>query len=159
MNRTARQITTVFLAFFAMCFDSVQADAQLKVLLITGGCCHDYDFQAAAMKKAAEKFNVEIDWTVVNDGGKGTSAEIDLYNDPNWAKGFDVVVHNECFAKTTNVDYIKRITKAHYDGANAVVIHCAMHTYRNAKEHDWHCLLYTSPSPRDQRGSRMPSSA
>ena len=24
---------------------------------------------------------------------------------------------------------------------------------------DWPCLLYTSPSPRDQRGSRMPSSA
>ena len=24
---------------------------------------------------------------------------------------------------------------------------------------DWNCLLYTSPSPRDQRGSRMPSSA
>ena len=23
----------------------------------------------------------------------------------------------------------------------------------------WDCLLYTSPSPRDQRGSRMPSSA
>ena len=31
------------------------------------------------------------------------------------------------------------------------------------KEHALHiistCLLYTSPSPRDQRGSRMPSSA
>ena len=24
---------------------------------------------------------------------------------------------------------------------------------------EWTCLLYTSPSPRDQRGSRMPSSA
>ena len=24
---------------------------------------------------------------------------------------------------------------------------------------NYHCLLYTSPSPRDQRGSRMPSSA
>ena len=24
---------------------------------------------------------------------------------------------------------------------------------------DYICLLYTSPSPRDQRGSRMPSSA
>ena len=23
----------------------------------------------------------------------------------------------------------------------------------------WSCLLYTSPSPRDQRGARMPSSA
>ena len=26
-------------------------------------------------------------------------------------------------------------------------------------EKEWYCLLYTSPSPRDQRGSRMPSSA
>ena len=26
-------------------------------------------------------------------------------------------------------------------------------------ESHWDCLLYTSPSPRDQRGSRMPSSA
>ena len=26
-------------------------------------------------------------------------------------------------------------------------------------EHQYPCLLYTSPSPRDQRGSRMPSSA
>ena len=26
-------------------------------------------------------------------------------------------------------------------------------------EYDTRCLLYTSPSPRDQRGSRMPSSA
>ena len=27
------------------------------------------------------------------------------------------------------------------------------------KTHSFTCLLYTSPSPRDQRGSRMPSSA
>ena len=26
-------------------------------------------------------------------------------------------------------------------------------------ETNYYCLLYTSPSPRDQRGSRMPSSA
>ena len=28
-----------------------------------------------------------------------------------------------------------------------------------ARMQTMHCLLYTSPSPRDQRGSRMPSSA
>ena len=28
-----------------------------------------------------------------------------------------------------------------------------------AEKHIFSCLLYTSPSPRDQRGSRMPSSA
>ena len=26
-------------------------------------------------------------------------------------------------------------------------------------DRDWNCLLYTSPSPRDKRQSRMPSSA
>ena len=29
----------------------------------------------------------------------------------------------------------------------------------NGSAHAWHCLLYTSPSPRDKRQSRMPSSA
>jgi len=33
-------------------------------------------------------------------------------------------------------------------------------TFRNKKRpFSYTCLLYTSPSPRDQRGSRMPSSA
>ena len=27
------------------------------------------------------------------------------------------------------------------------------------QQHAWICLLYTSPSPRDKRQSRMPSSA
>ena len=31
--------------------------------------------------------------------------------------------------------------------------------YYQCAEHRHACLLYTSPSPRDQRGSRMPSSA
>ena len=30
---------------------------------------------------------------------------------------------------------------------------------QDSLEHSEGCLLYTSPSPRDQRGSRMPSSA
>ena len=32
-------------------------------------------------------------------------------------------------------------------------------TYEDVMSHFQSCLLYTSPSPRDQRGSRMPSSA
>ena len=37
----------------------------------------------------------------------------------------------------------------------------ALKRFDRALEYDRHnrCLLYTSPSPRDQRGSRMPSSA
>jgi len=31
--------------------------------------------------------------------------------------------------------------------------------YQSDEAEEGRCLLYTSPSPRDQRGSRMPSSA
>ena len=49
------------------------------------------------------------------------------------------------------------------DGLNRVMYGeatvAAIHIYSALKERWNFCLLYTSPSPRDQRGSRMPSSA
>ena len=122
--------------------DKPSSDAEpVNILLITSGCCHDYDFQSKSMQLAFEKRGVKAKWTVVNEGGKGTSAEIDFYKSPDWSKGFDVVIHNECFAKTTNPDYIRSITKPHRAGVNAVVIHCAMHTYRDATIDDWREFL------------------
>ena len=43
----------------------------------------------------------------------------------------------------------------HHVVENADEINLTLADYRNVSA----CLLYTSPSPRDQRGSRMPSSA
>lgn len=127
----------------------------MKVLLITGGCCHDYDFQTKQMVNAAERHGVKVEWKIVNDGGRGTRAQIDLYQDPQWAKGFDVVIHNECFAETSDAEYIRKITKAHHNGANAVVIHCAMHTYRAAKIDDWRQFLGVT-SRHHEHQSRYP---
>jgi type 1 glutamine amidotransferase len=121
--------------------DSPNGKLPVHALIVTGGCCHDYDFQTKALKKAAALRGVGVVWKVVNEGGKGTEAQIDLYNDPNWAKEYDVVIHNECFANTTDTDYIRRITAAHKAGTHAVVIHCAMHTYRAAKIDDWREFL------------------
>ncbi|MFK8110888.1 MAG: ThuA domain-containing protein [Rubripirellula sp.] len=120
---------------------NTRADDSVNILLITSGCCHDYDFQTKSMQLAFEKRGVKAVWTVVNDGGKGTSAEIDFYQNPKWADGFDVVIHNECFAKTTNPDYIRKITAPHHAGVNGVVIHCAMHTYRDSEVDDWREFL------------------
>jgi len=128
--------------------------APLKVLLVTGGCCHNYPFQSQALMEAAAR-QAEIEWTVVNKGGNGTRAEIDLYKDPNWARGYDAVVHNECFADTAGEDYIRSITKAHHDGVPAVVIHCAMHTYRAARIDDWREFLGVT-SRRHDHQSRYP---
>ncbi|WP_417734072.1 ThuA domain-containing protein [Rosistilla oblonga] len=117
------------------------AARSINVLLVTGGCCHDYDFQAKAIQLAAAERGLKVQWTVVNDGGTGTTAEIDLYKNVDWSQGFDVVIHNECFANTTDPDYIRSITAPHKAGVNAVVIHCAMHTYRAADVDDWREFL------------------
>ena len=114
--------------------------APIRVLLITGGCCHDYDYQAKKLV-AASRSVADMEWTVELDPRRGTRGQIDLYDDPAWAENYDVVVHNECFAATDDPDYIRKITKAHHNGTPAVVIHCAMHTYRAAEIDDWREFL------------------
>ena len=44
------------------------------------------------------------------------------------------------------------------DGVDEFLLRELAESVKNREQH-WNCLLYTSPSPRDQRGSRMPSSA
>jgi type 1 glutamine amidotransferase len=154
-------------AFFLLALALSQANAQekisiekgskkpLSVLLVTGGCCHDYDFQSKSLQLAAKERGVVVEWTIVNQGGKGTKAMIDLYKKANWQEGFDVVIHNECFADTDDPEYIRSITKPHYEGTNAVVIHCAMHTYRSAPIDDWREFLGVT-SRHHEHQSRYP---
>jgi type 1 glutamine amidotransferase len=131
--------------FSALFFGAATSEASgadpIKVLVVTGGCCHDYDYQTKAMQLAAKEQGIDIEWTIVFEGGKGTRAKIELYEKANWADGFDVVVHNECFADTDDAEYIRKITDVHRNGVPAVVIHCAMHTYRSAKVDDWREFL------------------
>ncbi len=140
---------------FAQPVSAESTSDAINVLLITSGCCHDYDFQTKAMQLAFDQRGVAANWTVVNDGGKGTSAEIDFYNNPRWAEGFDLVIHNECFANTDDENYIRKITEPHRAGVNAVVIHCAMHTYRAAKVDDWRKFLGVT-SRRHEHQSNYP---
>ena len=41
----------------------------LRILLITGGCCHNYTFQTQALKEAVAKM-AQAEWTVVNEGAE-----------------------------------------------------------------------------------------
>jgi type 1 glutamine amidotransferase len=126
----------------------------IQALLITGGCCHDYAYQAKRLVEGS-KARAHIEWTVALDPRRGTKGKIDLYEDPNWAAPYDVVVHNECFASTADPEYVRKITKAHKDGVASVVIHCAMHTYRSAKIDDWREMLGVT-SRRHEHQSRYP---
>lgn len=127
--------------------------APVRALLITGGCCHNYQLQANALVEGMKKFG-DVTWTVINEGGTSTRGQIKLYDNPDWAKPYDVIVHNECFADTIDPDYIRKITAGHRAGKPAVVIHCAMHSYRAATIDDWREFLGVT-SLRHDRASRV----
>lgn len=107
----------------------------IRALLVTGGCCHDYERQKAILTKGISA-RADVIWTVVHQGGSTTNTKIPLYEDPNWAEGFDVVVHNECFAHVKDQAWLERILEPHRNGTPAILIHCAMHCYRTGTD-DW----------------------
>ncbi len=148
---------TIVLGLFLACGSaafSAETPKPLRALLITSGCCHNYALQAEQLTNAVAKL-AAVEWTIVMEGGRGTRAELPLYDNPDWAKGYNVVIHNECFADTTNQVYIRKITEAHKAGVPAVVIHCAMHTYRATDIDDWREFLGVT-SRRHDHQSRYP---
>jgi type 1 glutamine amidotransferase len=123
---------------------SARAAEPLKALLITGGCCHDYAAQKKTLTEGISA-RANVVWTIVHEGGSDDKEhKFSIYEKPDWAKGFDVVVHNECSGKLTEVPWVEHIAKAHFDGLPAVVIHCSIHSYREAKTDEWRKVLGVS---------------
>jgi type 1 glutamine amidotransferase len=109
------------------------ADAKpkpIKALLVIGGCCHDYKNQGRILTEGISA-RANVEWTIAYDPDKGTQHLNPVYENPDWAKGFDVVVHDECSADVRDLQVIERILKPHRDGLPAVMLHCAMHSYRS----------------------------
>ena len=124
----------------------------IKALIVTGGCCHNYLYQTFAMGSGIQKV-ANVDFEIVKVGGKGTEAKIELYNNPDWAEPYEVVIHNECFANTAEAEYIRKITEAHRKGVPSVVIHCAMHSYRAAEIDDWREFLGVTSRRHDHQSN------
>lgn len=116
--------------------------APIRGLLVTGGCCHDYPRQAEIITKGMNERVGPIQWTVVNYGTERTG-ELTVYDDPNWAAEYDIVVHNECYGGVTDPAVIQRIVDSHVKtGVPVVAVHCSMHSYRGAENADlWRALL------------------
>ncbi|HEX8294758.1 MAG TPA: ThuA domain-containing protein [Chthoniobacteraceae bacterium] len=106
-----------------------QAAKPIKILLLTGGCCHDYAKQKDILKKGIEsRMNAVVDH--VHSDDTSTKPRLASYGNPDYAKGYDVVVHDECSADITDPAIIAGVLKPHVDGIPGVNLHCAMHSYR-----------------------------
>ena len=108
---------------------SSAAEKPLRVLLITGGCCHDYPVQKDILKKGIEaRANVLVE--LIHTDDKSTKPPLPIYGNADYAKGFDVVIHDECAADIKDPAIIAAVIKPHADGIPGVNLHCAMHCYR-----------------------------
>lgn len=101
----------------------------LKALLIVGGCCHDYAFQKRIIADGISA-RAHVEFTVVHEPGSKGDEKIKLYEDPNWAAGYDVILHDECYANIKEQDWMDKVLAPHKAGTPAVLLHCAMHCYR-----------------------------
>ena len=116
----------------------------IRALLVTGGCCHDYTRQKVILTQGITG-RADVQWTVVHQGGASTDAKIPLYANPDWSKGYDVVVHNECFASVKDKAFVENILRPHREGLPAVLIHCAMHCYRTGTDQWFEFVGLRSP--------------
>jgi type 1 glutamine amidotransferase len=103
----------------------------IKALLVIGGCCHDYGKQKQILKQglSARIPGIEID--ICHEGDGMTKHRHSVYEKPDWWKGYDVVIHDECSADVKDVAFIENVLAAHKAGVPAVVLHCGMHNYRS----------------------------
>lgn len=139
---------------------SLQADdkptTKLKGLLVTGGCCHDYVNQIRIITEGLGQ-RASISFDVVHEGSPGRDHKISVYQQPGWAKKYDIVVHNECFGDMKDDALIKSVAQAHFDGVPGVFIHCSLHTYRNAPvgAESWRELLGVTSRRHEKQRSEM----
>ena len=119
---------------------SIRAAEPLRALLVTGGGCHDYEAQRKIIPEGISA-RANVTWAIVHEGSDRLHY-VSIYTNAGWAKGFDVVVHNECFGQVTNVAFVEGIVRAHRDGGvPAVMLHCSTHSYRFSSTDEWRKLL------------------
>lgn len=147
MKTSILRVFLIGLLAAAVPLDLIAAEP-IHALLITGGCCHDYDTQKTLLTEGISA-RANVTWDILFEGGSvrtkaGRDHRMSIYEKPDWTKGYDVIVHDECFGDVTNAEFVNHIAKGHFDGVPAVMIHCAIHSYRKSSTDEWRKLLGVS---------------
>lgn len=150
LNRRSRIVTLAACLMAAFATSTARADegaasavpTKVRALMITGGCCHDYQNQKQIISECLSEQTGPIDWTILQYG-EGRDIKAEIYRDGDWIEGYDIVIHNECFGGVEDAAFVRGIVDAHRrTGIPAIMIHCSMHSYRAAPNADaWRELL------------------
>lgn len=116
---------------FAATADAQERPAPLRALLVLGGCCHDYAAQKEILKAGIEaRANVVVEFSYTDDSS--TKPPLPILGNADYAKGYNLVIHDECAADVNDPKLVEAVLAPHRAGLPAVNLHCAMHSYRTA---------------------------
>ena len=110
----------------------------INAMIVTGGPFHDYSGQSKILMDTLGAV-MPINWTVVQGMTHTTDLKLPLYNNPDWARGMDIVIHNECWADTDlPAQLVQNITRP---PVARMFLHCTLHSYRVMTDDSWRELI------------------
>ncbi len=121
----------------------------IRALLVTGGCCHDYTAQKKIISEGVSA-RANVVWTIVHEGDD-REHRVSIYEQPDWAKGYDVVVHNECYGFVNDAAFVERIAAPHRAGVPGVFLHCSAMSYRLAPTEAWREVIGIKSTGHEKR--------
>ncbi len=112
-------------------------DDKLKILFITGGGWHDFTAQEKILTKGiGERLNVEF--TVDHEAGDDPAHRLRRFEDPDWAKGYDLVLYNMSLSTDQKPETAQAIIDSHVKhGVPAALLHGSTHSYRRSGNENW----------------------
>ena len=118
--------------------DRFAGQTPINAMIVTGGPFHDYTTQTKVLLDTLNAL-MPITWTVVQGMSHMTNVKLPLYDNPDWAKGMDIVIHNECWAdRDLPPQIVRNITRANVP---RMFIHCTLHSYRVMTDDSWRELI------------------
>ena len=127
-----KKLLVVLLLVFGFAAPSLGEDAaaptKLKGLWCTGGCCHDYKKHAPLLTERISQ-RASVSWKIVTG--------LEIFKDKDYAKGYDVVVYDLCYAGEKDRDLISNVVNTVREGKPTLIIHCSLHTFRDIDWDDW----------------------
>ena len=85
----------------------------------------------SSAKGIQSRANVQVDVIWTDD--KSTNPPLPVYDKADWAKGYDIIIHDECAASMNNKETLTRILDAHKT-IPSIQLHCAMHSFRTGED-------------------------
>jgi uncharacterized protein len=109
----------------------------LRILLVTGGGWHDFAAQEKILTSGLSE-RLPVEFEIDHEAGKDPTAAPARFADPDFAKGFDLVLYNMSLSREQKPETAQAIIDSHVKhGVPAALVHGSVHSYRQTGNENW----------------------